>query len=161
MTFLRDYVDKTGDVKSSTSMNVEEFFLNSFIYDFYGDSLAVHLGVLSDKPNIPKMELYIDTPILIETTSDGKQLIKKLRECTAEDLKKVAIRELGIYYKRMKNEIDRNLAILNKYSPRKIVYDINTDYIATRGISKKELENDTHNAIYLAQQAGEEIEIID
>ena len=57
MTFLRDYVDKTGDVKSSTSMNVEEFFINSFIYDFYGGSLAIPLGVLSDKPNIPKMEL--------------------------------------------------------------------------------------------------------
>ena len=159
MTFLRDYVDKTGDVKSSTSMNVEEFFLNSFIYDFYGDSLAVHLGVLSDKPNIPKMELYIDTPILVETTEEGKQIIKKLKECTAEDLKKVAIRELGEYYKKMKSEIDRNLTILTNYSPRKIVYDINTDYIATRGISKKELENDIHNAIYLAQQAGENIEI--
>ena len=159
MTFLRDYVDKTGDVKSSTSMNVEEFFLNSFIYDFYGDSLAVHLGVLSDKPNIPKMELYVDTPILVETTKEGKQIIKKLKECTAEDLKKIAIRELGEYYKKMKNEIDRNLTILTNYSPRKIVYDINTDYIETRGISKKELENDIHNAIYLAQQAGEDIEI--
>jgi hypothetical protein len=132
-------------------MNVEEFFLNSFIYDFYGDSLAVHLGVLSDKPNIPKMELYTDTPILVETTKEGKQIIKKLKECTAEDLKKVAIRELGIYYKRMKNEIDRNLKILTSYSPNKIIYDINTDYIATRGKSKKFLENDIHEAIYLAQ----------
>jgi len=95
MTFLRDYVDKTGDVKSSTSMNVEEFFLNNFIYDFYGDSLAVHLGVLSDKPNIPKMELYVDTQILVGNDEGGKQIIKKLKDCTSDDLKKIAIRELG------------------------------------------------------------------
>ena len=159
MTFLRDYVDKTGDVKSSTSMNVEEFFLNNFIYDFYGDSLAIHLGVLSDKPNIPKMELYVDTPILIGKDKEGKEIIKKLKDCSAEDLKKVAVRELGIYYKRMKNEIDRNLKILSDYSPRGIVYDINTDYIGTRGIDRKTLEQDIHDAIYAAQQAGEDIEI--
>lgn len=159
MTFLRDYVDKTGDVKSSTSMNVEEFFLNNFIYDFYGDSLAIHLGVLSDKPNIPKMELYVDTPILVEVTKEGKEVVKKLKDCSAEDLKKIAVRELGIYYQRMKNEIDRNLKILSKYSPTKILYDVNTDYLETRGKSKKFLENDIHNAIYAAQQAGEDIEI--
>jgi len=59
----------------------------------------------------------------------------------------------------MKNEIDRNLKILSKYSPNKILYDINTDYLETRGKSKKFLENDIHNAIYAAQQAGEDIEI--
>jgi hypothetical protein len=135
MTFLRDYVDKTGDVKSSTSMNVEEFFINSFIYDFYGGSLAIPLGVLSDKPNIVKVELDPEQEILIEA---GKT--KKLKDCSANDLKKVAVRELGIYYSRMKKEIDRNLIVLSQYSPRGIKYDINTDYIATRGISKKELE---------------------
>ena len=153
-TFLRDYVDKTGEVKSSTTMNVEEFFLNSFIYDFYGDSLAIHLGVLSDKPNIPKIELYVDTPILVE---DG--VVKKLKDCTAEDLKKVAVRELGQYYLKMKQEIDRNLRILSQYSPRGIKYNINTDYFETRGYSKSELEEDIHDAIYEAQQAGEDIEI--
>jgi hypothetical protein len=151
MTFLRDYVDKTGDVKSATSMNVEEFFLNNFIYDFYGDSLAVHLGVLSDKPNIPKMELYVDTPVLIGTDANGKNIIKKLKDCTSEDLKRVAIRELGIYYSRMKNEIDKNLKILTAYSPNNIVYDINTDYIGTRGLSKSFIEKDIHDAIYAAQ----------
>lgn len=159
MTFLRDYVDKTGDVKSSTSMNVEEFFLNNFIYDFYGDSLAVHLGVLSDKPNIPKMELYVDTQILVGNDESGKQIIKKLKDCTSDDLKKIAIRELGQYYKMMKQEIDRNLQILSNYSPKGIIYNINTDYIETRGYSKKELENDIHEATYAAQQAGEDIEI--
>lgn len=159
MTFLRDYVDKTGDVKSSTSMNVEEFFLNNFIYDFYGDSLAVHLGVLSDKPNIPKMELYVDTQILVGNDEGGKQIIKKLKDCTSDDLKKIAIRELGQYYRMMKQEIDRNLQILSNYSPKGIIYDINTDYIETREYSKKELENDIHEAIYAAQQAGEDIEI--
>ena len=154
MTFLRDYVDKTGDVKSSTSMNVEEFFINSFIYDFYGGSLAIPLGVLSDKPNIVKVELDPEQEILIEA---GKT--KKLKDCSANDLKKVAVRELGIYYSRMKQEIDRNLIVLSQYSPRGIKYDINTDYIATRGISKKELEQDIHDAIYAAQQAGENIEI--
>lgn len=154
MTFLRDYVDKTGDVKSSTSMNVEEFFINSFIYDFYGGSLAIPLGVLSDKPNIVKVELDPEQEILIEA---GKT--KKLKDCSANDLKKVAVRELGIYYSRMKKEIDRNLIVLSQYSPRGIKYDINTDYIATRGISKKELEQDIHDAIYAAQKAGENIEI--
>ena len=79
-------------------MNVEEFFINSFIYDFYGGSLAIPLGVLSDKPNIPKMELYVDTPILVEVTKEGKEVVKKLKDCSAEDLKKIAVRELGIYY---------------------------------------------------------------
>ena len=153
-TFLRDYVDKTGEVKSSTTMNVEEFFLNSFIYDFYGDSLAIHLGVLSDKPNIPKIELYVDTPILVE-----EGVVKKLKDCTAEDLKKVAVRELGQYYLKMKQEIDRNLRILSQYSPKGIKYNINTDYFETRGYSKSELEEDIHDAIYEAQQAGEDIEI--
>ena len=61
-------------------MNVEEFFLNNFIYDFYGDSLeAIHLGVLSDKPNIPKMELYVDTPLLVEVTKEGKEVCKEIK----------------------------------------------------------------------------------
>ena len=105
------------------------------------------------------MELYVDTPILIGTDTNGKNIIKKLKDCTSEDLKRVAIRELGIYYSRMKNEIDKNLKILTAYSPNNIVYDINTDYIGTRGLSKSFIEKDIHDAIYAAQQAGEDIEI--
>lgn len=153
MTFLRDYVDKTGDVKSSTSMNVDEFLINNFLYDFYSDSMAVQFGVLSDKPNIVKMELYSDREILVGDKS------KKLKDCSANDLKKVAVRELGIYYQKMKNEMDRNLTILSTYSPKGIKYDINTDYAETRAYTKKDLEQDIHASIYAAQKAGEDIEI--
>lgn len=155
VTFFRDYVDKTGDVKSSTSMNVEEFFTNNFIYDFYGGTMATQFGVLSDKPNVVKNEYYIDGEIVVDVDKQPK----KLKDCTAKDLRKIAVRELGIYYQRMKQEMDRNLSILSAYSPNGIKYDINTDYLETRGISKKDLEKDIHEAIYRAQQAGEDIEI--
>lgn len=153
MSFLRDYVDKTGDVKSAISMNVEEFFINGFIYDFYGDDIALPLGVLSDKPNIVKMELGRD----LEITVGDKP--KKLKDCTTTELKKVAIKELGEYYLRMKNEMDRNLAILTKYSPSHIIYSLDNDYEGTRGYTRKQIEEDIHNAIYAAQQAGKNIEI--
>lgn len=155
VTFFRDYVDKTGDVKSSTSMNVEEFFTNNFIYDFYGGTMATQFGVLSDKPNVVKNEYYIDGEIVVDIDKQPK----KLKDCAAKDLRKIAVRELGIYYQRMKQEMDRNLSILSAYSPNGIKYDINTDYLETRGISKKDLEKDIHEAIYRAQQAGEDIEI--
>lgn len=155
VTFFRDYVDKTGDVKSSTSMNVEEFFTNNFIYDFYGGTMATQFGVLSDKPNVVKNEYYIDEEIVVDVDKQPK----KLKDCTAKDLRKIAVRELGIYYQRMKQEMDRNLSILSAYSPNGIKYDINTDYSETRGISKKDLQKDIHEAIYRAQQAGEDIEI--
>jgi len=38
ISFYRDYVDASGNIKAATGMSVEELFLSNFLYGFYSPS---------------------------------------------------------------------------------------------------------------------------
>ena len=185
ISFFRDYVNKKGEVKSATSMSVEELFYANFIYDFYGEDSSnsadsvygTTMGVFSDKPNLGRVEIYRHTEIPTgEVDTTGLPIKKAIKDLTHEELKRIATRELGIFYDRMVKEMRRNLTILNKYSDlaQRTGYDnfysIDNDYKHTRKeftdkqgniikFSKSDLQKDIHNAIVKAQNANEDIEI--
>lgn len=165
ISFYRDFVDKAGNVKSATSMSVEELFMSSFLYDYYSggssSTLGFVLGVLSDKPNLARFECYKDTKFNI----DGKSIAFK--DLTADQLRRIATKELGLFYQRMKDEIQRNLDLLTQYSPKGLVFNFNTDYkevnerMILDNLSKSDVEQDIHQAILSAQRDGVDIEIND
>ena len=167
ITFFRDYVGKKGDVKASTAMSVEELFIASLFYDFYGEehsgsdesSYATLMGVLSDKPNLARAEIFRNSEIFVGYDSDNKEIYKKISDLNAKELKVIVGRELGQFYSKMIKEIKRNLSILNTYSNYTYIFD--TDYKELRGIPREVLENDIHQAILKAKKAGENIEIND
>jgi hypothetical protein len=105
------------------------------------------MGVFSDKPNLGRVEIYRHTEIPTgEIDNNGTPIKKAIKDLTHEELKRIATRELGIFYDRMVKEMRRNLAILNKYSdlaqnslyPNSF-YSIDNDYRYTRNSTKKEL----------------------
>jgi hypothetical protein len=106
-------------------MSVEELFYANFIYDFYGEDssnsvdsvYSSTMGVFSDKPNLGRVEIYRHTEIPTgEVDATGLPIKKAIKDLTHEELKRIATRELGIFYDRMVKEMRRNLTILNKYS---------------------------------------------
>ena len=165
ISFYRDYVDKAGNVKAATSMTVQELFMSSLLYDYYSgantSTLGFVLGVLSDKPNLARMEVYKKTVFEV----DGKKVFFK--DLTPNQLRKIATEELGLFYKRMKDEIQRNLDLLTKYSSLGLIFRFDSDYAEVNskmlndGLTKTDVEQDIHKAVLAAQAAGEDIEIND
>jgi len=128
-------------------MSVEELFIANFVYDFYGEDnsnsldsvYASTMGVFSDKPNLGRIEVYRHAEIPTGAVNEkGLPIKKKIKDLSHTELKEIAARELGVFYDRMHTEINRNLAILNKYSQLakstgySDFYSIDNDYEHTR-----------------------------
>ena len=159
ISFYRDYVDASGNIKAATGMSVEELFLSNFLYGFYSpdNTQEVMLGVFSDKPNLGRIELYKDQTVEINGQS------KNLASLTTNEIKTLATKELGDFYFKMYNNMQNQLNILNKYLPADIQFNMDTDYseVNAAGYTKSQLLELVHQAIRAAQENGEDIQIND
>ena len=159
ISFYRDYVDASGNIKAATGMSVEELFLSNFLYGFYSPSNTqeVMLGVFSDKPNLGRIELYKDQTVEVNGQS------KNLSSLTIAEIKTLATKELGEFYLKMYNNMQKQLNILNKYLPANIQFNMDTDYseVNAAGYTKSQLLDYIHQAIVAAQNNGEDIQIND
>lgn len=181
---IRDF-SGMGENKQGKSFTQAELAIASIIYDMYGDLeeieengkstpkangiLRVMGPVISDKSNLPKLKFKWDAVLPGKYWKEPNKPLK-LRDLTNEDLKNIIYIEFGQYYNNVYNNIVNQYNIINKYVPeaaRNLGLEgfTNFDYKTNFQEANKQFGNNTyavlHEAIYLAQLAGENPEIID
>ena len=92
VSFFRNIRTNTGVVKGATKFNSTEFFINDFIYGFYGPKMKVMGPVLSDKPKLPHLEIDKEQEVMVNG------IIKQFKNCTSDDIVWLIQNELGTYY---------------------------------------------------------------
>ena len=181
---IRDYSGQ-GENKQGRSFTQAELAIASIIYDMYGDlettsedgktsnknggTLRIMGPVVSDKSNLPKLKFNWDAQLPQKYWKDPKTPLK-LRDLTNDDIKTIVKEEFGQYYKNIYDNIINQYTIVNKYiiqacenlgidNPTLLDYKDNfRNANAAYGNRTAEV---LHEAIYLAQLAGENPEIID
>ena len=181
---IRDYSGQ-GENKQGRSFTQAELAIASIIYDMYGDlettsedgtsseknggTLRIMGPVVSDKSNLPKLKFNWDAQLPQKYWKDSKTPLK-LRDLTNDDIKSIVKQEFGQYYKNVFDNIVNQYTIVNKYimqacqdlgieNPTLLDYKDNfRNANAAYGNRTAEV---LHEAIYLAQLAGENPEIID
>lgn len=181
---IRDYSGQ-GENKQGRSFTQAELAIASIIYDMYGDlettsedgktsnknggTLRIMGPVVSDKSNLPKLKFNWDAQLPQKYWKDPKTPLR-LRDLTNDDIKTIIKEEFGQYYKNVYDNIINQYTIVNKYiiqacenlgidNPTLLDYKDNfRNANAAYGNRTAEV---LHEAIYLAQLAGENPEIID
>ena len=153
-----------------------------------GGILRVMGPVVSDKGNLIKLKYNWDSPIKEEYNAllrpDDPNAKLRLRDLTTSDLKTIIKEEFGEYYQNVLNYVQSQYDILNdvrdsqglsyldkaalsfgyqsglRFDYLSSFNDINTAF-TDPNTKKCSAQKVLREAIYLAQQAGEEIEIID
>lgn len=147
--------------------------------DKNGGILRIMGPVVSDKSNLPKLRFNWDAQLPQKYWKDSKTPLK-LRDLTNDDIKSIVKQEFGQYYKNVFDNIINQYAIVNKYviqacqnlgieNPTLFYYknnftNANEAYALkdeSGNIVKYRTDQVLHEAIYLAQMAGENPEIID
>lgn len=181
---IRDYSGQ-GENKQGRSFTQAELAIASIIYDMYGDLettsedgkssdknggiLRIMGPVVSDKSNLPKLKFNWDALLPQKYWKDTKTSLR-LRDLTNDDIKSIIKEEFGQYYKKVFDNIVSQYNIVNKYviqacqnlgieNPTLFDYKDNFEN-ANSAYNDRAIEV-LHEAVYLAQLAGENPEIID
>ena len=141
-----------------------------------GGILRVMGPVVSDKGNLVKLKYNWDSPVkekyqkLLRPENPTQQL--RLRDLNVADLKTIIKEEFGEYYQNVLNYVQSQYDILNNngYLDQALLSfgypsGLKLDYLSSFSEFNNAVGNNAlkvlREAIYLAQQAGENIEIID
>lgn len=147
--------------------------------DKNGGILRIMGPVVSDKSNLPKLRFNWDAQLPQKYWKDSKTPLK-LRDLTNDDIKSIVKQEFGQYYKNVFDNIVNQYAIVNKYViqacqnlgiENPTLFDYKNNFTNANeayalkdesgNIVKYRTDQVLHEAIYLAQIAGENPEIID
>ena len=181
---IRDYSGQ-GENKQGKSFTQAELAIASIIYDMYGDLevtdengnssdknggiLRIMGPVVSDKSNLPKLRFNWDAQLPQKYWKDSKTPLK-LRDLTNDDIKSIVKQEFGQYYKNVFDNIVNQYAIVNKYIVQACqnlgienptIFDYKDNFRNANAAYGNRGSQVLHEAIYLAQLAGENPEIID
>ena len=144
--FVRDYAGADSK-KQATQFSEAEFFAANFLYDFYGEQVAVVNGaqsdirknnseestkfrimgpVVSDKNKLPKLQFDWNSTVKLPSGE-----IKKFYELTPDEIIEIQNKEFGDYYqgvhKRITDDWLRIQPYIAKYIPGAIL-DFNNDF---------------------------------
>lgn len=181
---IRDYSGQ-GENKQGKSFTQAELAIASIIYDMYGDLevtdengnssdknggiLRIMGPVVSDKSNLPKLKFNWDAQLPQKYWKDSKTPLK-LRDLTNDDIKSIVKQEFGQYYKNVFDNIVNQYAIVNKYIiqacqnlgiENPTIFDYKDNFRNANAAYGNRGSQVLHEAVYLAQLAGENPEIID
>lgn len=181
---IRDYSGQ-GENKQGKSFTQAELAIASIIYDMYGDLevtdengnssnknggiLRIMGPVVSDKSNLPKLRFNWDAQLPQKYWKDSETPLK-LRDLTNDDIKSIVKQEFGQYYKNVFDNIINQYAIVNKYIVQACqnlgienptIFDYKDNFRNANAAYGNRGLQVLHEAIYLAQLAGENPEIID
>lgn len=165
---MRDY-SGMGETKEAKKFTAAELAAASILYDMYGDMytedetglhekadgiLRVMGPIVADKSNLIKLKYGWETKL-----PNGKTL----RQATNDDLKALIKKDFGNYYKKVYNNIKKQFEIVNRYLPEGATVEFNYDsnFQEANQAYGNNAAKVLHQAIYNAQEAGEEVEIID
>lgn len=147
-----------------------------------GGILRVMGPVVSDKGNLIKLKYNWDSPIKEKYNAllrpDYPNVKLRLRDLTVSDLKTIIKEEFGEYYQNVLNYVQSQYDVLNDIKdknglsyldkaalsfgyPVGLRFDYLSSFNDINITFGKDAQKVLREAIYLAQQAGEEIEIID
>lgn len=181
---IRDYSGQ-GENKQGRSFTQAELAIASIIYDMYGDlettsedgkssdknggTLRIMGPVVSDKSNLPKLKFNWDAQLPQKYWKDPKTPLK-LRDLNNDDIKSIIKEEFGQYYKKVFDNIVNQYSIVNKYIiqacqnlgiENPTLFDYKDNFTNANNAYGNRAVEVLHEAIYLAQLAGENPEIID
>ena len=107
VSFFRNIRTNTGVIKGATKFNSTEFFINDFIYGFYGPKMKVMGPVLSDKPKLPHLGIDKEQEVMVNG------VIKPFKNCTTDDIVWLIQSELGTYYQKIHDQVVADYNMLN------------------------------------------------
>lgn len=118
----KEFYDPSNKSKAFTEMTVSEMSASQIIYDFIGGLMSksgitgngrilILPSVNSDKPNIGRLGVNLNTPI--KEIISGE--IKPLKSFDYQELKALIHQELGTFYTKMYKRIQSDLWILDKF----------------------------------------------
>lgn len=181
---IRDFSGR-GENKQGKAFTQAELAIASIIYDMYGDLeevdengklspkskgiLRVMGPVVSDKANLPKLKFKWDSRLPQKYWKEPNKPLR-LRDLTNDDLRKIIYIEFGEYYQNVYDNIKNQYDIINKYVPQAAKnlglegiaeFDYKTNFQEANEQFGSNTQGVLHEAIYLAQLAGENPEIVD